>query len=192
MLRGTFPTWTNGFSSSLTLSGGTDGQVLAKSASQGTWQGVFSQQNTTGDCSIDWVDTAVTNSARGAAGLSSSSSFSSFNDITYGIDNNYGVMYIYESGNNRGLSAIPRRVMFFAWNAVANTVYYYQNGNLIYTSTVISSGALSATMALFDVGYSIGPAAFYSASSPCISFITNSYGAAILYTTTAYPGLRLP
>ena len=187
-LRGTFPTWTNGFSSSLALSGGTDGQVLAKSASQGTWQGVFSQQNTTGDCSIDWVDTAVTNSARGAAGLSSSSSFSSFNDITYGIYNNYGVMYIYESGNNRGAFGYSSPGDVFRVERRANTVYYYQNGNLIYTSTVISSGALSATMALFDVGYSIGPAAFYSASSPCISFITNGYGAAVLYTTTAYPG----
>jgi len=92
----------------------------------------------------------------------------------------------------QGAFGYPHRVMFFAWNAVQILSTITQNGNLLYTSTVIASGDLSATMALFDVGYSIGPAAFYSASSPCIRLITNGYGSAILYTTTAYPGPRLP
>ena len=43
-------------------------------------------------------------------------------------------------------------------------------------------------MALQDVGYSIGPAAFYQASNPTMSVITNAYGATTLYTLTAYPG----
>ena len=187
VLKGSFPTWTNAYSSSLTLAGGTDGQVLSKSASQGTWQGVFSLQNTTGDCSIDWIDSSATIDARGGAGLSSSAAFNSWNNITFGVYNDYGIINIYESGNNRGNFGNSSPGDVFRVERKGSSIYYYQNGNLLYTSTLSSSGTLSAAMALQDIGYSIGPAAFYQASNPTMSVITNAYGATTLYSSTAYP-----
>ena len=139
VLKGSFPTWTNAYSSSLNLAGGTDGQVLSKSASQGTWQGVFSLQNTTGDCSIDWIDSSATIDARGGAGLSSSAAFNSWNDITFGIYNDYGIINIYESGNNRGNFGNSSPGDVFRVERKGSSIYYYQNGNLLYTSTLSSS-----------------------------------------------------
>ena len=187
VLKGSFPTWT-GVTSPLALYGTTDGQMLYKTSGQNSWQGITSAQSSTGDCSVDWVNGTQQSSTRWAAGISTSSNASSFNSLTYGIYDNYGTLLIYEGGTLRGTYGATEPGDIFRVERRGNTIYYYQNGSLLYTSTVTTTSALYAEMQLYDVGPVVGPVSFYQGSSPAVSVITNAYGDATLYSSITAPG----
>ena len=87
-------------------------------------------------------------------GLTSSNSSASYMGINYAWHaRGGGYLSIYENDSRRGNNHGPYQVGdLLSVERIGQTVYYKQNGETVYISTLPSTGTLKAAAALFDVG----------------------------------------
>jgi hypothetical protein len=112
------------------------GNNLTKIQSNGNWNGGAASFNTVSNNGYFQFTASETNTSR-MAGLSNSYTSSSYTTIQYALYlRNDGALFIYESGNSRGQFGTYATNDIMKISVESNTVKYYQNGNLLYTSTV--------------------------------------------------------
>ncbi len=84
-------------------------------------------------------------------GLSSGNASASYSTIDYAIYNrSSGQIYIYESGVDLGSFGTYQTGDTFRVERVGSTIYYKQNGTVLYTSTVPSTGNLLGDVAIYS------------------------------------------
>ncbi|MDB5274087.1 MAG: hypothetical protein JWO58_2454 [Chitinophagaceae bacterium] len=112
------------------------GNSLIKTQSNGNWDGGAASLNTVSNNGYFQFTATEVNTAR-MAGLSTTNPDASYTSIQYAFYlTSTGSLQIYESGTNKGAFSTYLTNDVLKISVEANTVKYYQNGNLLYISTV--------------------------------------------------------
>jgi len=128
---------------------GTSGNTITKTAGNGWGNGgAASMQTILGDGFVDFL--ADGNSTYRMAGLSSSNIDASYTTIDYALHLRSGV-----SKGSVGSYVVGDRVSV---ERTGTTIEYKKNGNVLYTSLVLSSGSLVVDAAIYNSGATIADA----------------------------------
>lgn len=134
-----------------------NGASITKTNGNGWTAGAISTQDFTGDGYVEFT-TAENNTAK-MAGLSAGNSNQYYSDIDFAVYMaGNGYLYIYEGGVSRGLVGTYAANDVFRVAAVSGVVSYYQNGNLIYTSSVAPSATLLLDTSIYTTNATINNA----------------------------------
>ena len=128
-----------------------DGNTLIKTEVTGWGNGgAASVQSIAGDGAVEFTAVAI-DSAR-MLGLSNSNVDANFDTIGYAIyARNDDTLWVYENGTNVGGFGTYQSGDILRVERVGGTVIYKRNGDIIYTSTVSSTGDLIADVMLYDL-----------------------------------------
>ena len=131
------------------------GNDLAKVQSDGNWDGGAASWNNVANNGYLQFTAAETNKAR-MIGLSTSNASSSYTTIQYAfyLQSN-GTVNIYENSNNKLGVGIYSTGDIFRILVDNNVIKYYQNGNLLYTSTVPPTLPLLVDVSIKETGGTI-------------------------------------
>jgi hypothetical protein len=149
---------------------------LTKLTSDGNWDGNgFSFQSIDNNGYIEM--TAVETTTERMVGLSSTDANSSYTSIQFAFFlAPGGVLYIFESGNNRGIFGSYTGGDVFKIAVESNVVKYYKNGVQIYISAVTPSLPLFVDASTKNVGATISNVKISNGSLNTFTAITTNLG----------------
>ena len=140
-----------------------DGSILTKVSGGSGWNaGASTTSPISGDGAVEF--TATTTSHNFMVGLSDQDTSASYNTIDYAIYLRFDpLVYIYENGVSVATLGSYQVGDVFRVERVGSSVVYKQNGVVIYTSSVASSGDLIADSSFYTVGDQVVDAVIYGA-----------------------------
>ena len=143
-----------------------DGNALVRNYNYNNWSvSAASSQFIAGDGHIE-LPVFDTDKNR-MFGLNTANTNPSYSDINYAINpTDTGTLNVYENGTNIGEFGTYAPGDVLRVERIEATVVYKQNGNIIYTSQVPSTGVLIADTSLYTAGTEIRGAVIFGASSP--------------------------
>ncbi len=132
----------------------TDNDVIHSASGSGWNVGLATKKSFDGDGFVAY-EIPQTNKYL-MVGLSNDNTNASYTTIDYAMYNVAdGRLYVYESGSSRGQVGTYQVGDMFRVERIGTTVYYKQNGAVIYTSTVPSTGTLLGDVAMHTSGAQI-------------------------------------
>lgn len=131
------------------------GNNLVKTQSNGNWDGGAASWNTVADNGYFQFTATETTESR-MAGLSTTNANTNYTSIQYAIYLvNTGSLQIYESGTSRGTFGTYTSNDVFKIAVESGTVKYYQNGNLLYISSVAPVLPMLVDVSLRTIGSTV-------------------------------------
>lgn len=145
------------------------------------WDGGAASLNTVSNNGYFQFTALETNNLR-AAGLSTTNVNSNFNTIQYAFYlNTAGGLQVYETGLNKGTFGTYTTGDLLKIAVEANVVKYYQNGNLLYISTVAPTLPLLVDVSINSLGGTISNALVSNYTSGVFNAVATSAGASPAY-----------
>lgn len=129
------------------------GNTVTKTAGGSSWNAGASSVQQLAPGQNGWIEVRVNaTTTQRMFGFSAADINANYTSINYAFYLNNSTLNIYESGTQRSFSASLVVGDILSIHRIGTTVYYKRNGQVVYTSNVVSSTALIADMSIYTVG----------------------------------------